>query len=75
MVFYNRLSAGNRHRLKDAQQHAVYAGARNRSNDWQKYNIKQNGDDFVLTPKNGGGNLKQFTINVGRRRTIINSAR
>ena len=34
------------------------------------YNIKQNGDDFVLTPKSGGGNLKQFTINVGRDGTI-----
>ena len=38
--------------------------------DWQQYNIKQNGDDFVLTPKSGGGNLKQFTINVGRDGTI-----
>jgi len=40
--------------------------ARNQSSDWNQYNIKQNGDDFVLTPKNGAGNLKQFTINVGR---------
>lgn len=40
--------------------------ARNQASDWNQYNIKQNGDDFVLTPKNGAGNLKQFTINVGR---------
>ncbi|MBB0496638.1 outer membrane lipoprotein chaperone LolA [Escherichia coli] len=32
--------------------------------------IKQNGDDFVLTPKASNGNLKQFTINVGRDGTI-----
>ena len=44
--------------------------ARNQSSDWQQYNIKQNGDDFVLTPKSGSGNLKQFTINVGRDGTI-----
>jgi periplasmic chaperone LolA len=44
--------------------------ARNQSADWQQYNIKQNGDDFVLTPKSGSGNLKQFTINVGRDGTI-----
>ena len=36
----------------------------------QPDDIKQNGDDFVLTPKNGSGNLKQFTINVGRDGTI-----
>ena len=40
--------------------------ARNQASDWSQYNIKQTGDDFVLTPKNGAGNLKQFTINVGR---------
>ena len=44
--------------------------ARNQSSDWQQYNIKQNGDDFVLTPKASNGNLKQFTINVGRDGTI-----
>ncbi len=31
-----------------------------------QYNIKQDGDNFVLTPKASNGNLKQFTINVGR---------
>lgn len=40
--------------------------ARNQASDWSQYNIKQRGDDFVLTPKQGAGNLKQFTINVGR---------
>ncbi|MBS0847789.1 outer membrane lipoprotein chaperone LolA [Citrobacter sp. JGM124] len=44
--------------------------ARNQASDWGQYNIKQNGDDFVLTPKDGAGNLKQFTINVGRDGTI-----
>ena len=44
--------------------------ARNQASDWQNYNIKQNGDDFILTPKSGSGNLKQFTINVGRDGTI-----
>ena len=44
--------------------------ARNQSSDWQQYNIKQNGDELVLTPKASNGNLKQFTINVGRDGTI-----
>lgn len=44
--------------------------ARNQAGDWSQYNIKQSGDDFVLTPKKGAGNLKQFTINVGRDGTI-----
>ncbi len=30
----------------------------------------QTSDDFVLTPKTSAGNLKQFTINVGRDGTI-----
>ncbi|MDF7681292.1 outer membrane lipoprotein chaperone LolA [Enterobacteriaceae bacterium ESL0689] len=38
--------------------------ARNQSADWQQYNIKQQGDDFILTPKRNGGNLKQVAINV-----------
>ncbi|WP_299997478.1 outer membrane lipoprotein chaperone LolA [uncultured Cedecea sp.] len=46
--------------------------ARNQSSDWSQYNIKQNGDDFVLTPKNDAGNLKQFTISVGRDGAIHN---
>ncbi|SAH08547.1 periplasmic chaperone LolA [Enterobacter cloacae] len=44
--------------------------ARNQSSDWQQYNIKQNGDEFVLTPKGSNGNLKQFTINVSSNGTI-----
>ncbi|VEA36752.1 outer-membrane lipoprotein carrier protein [Salmonella enterica subsp. enterica] len=44
--------------------------ARNQASDWQQYNIKQDGDNFVLTPKASNGNLKQFTINVGRDGTI-----
>ncbi|MGU0160827.1 outer membrane lipoprotein chaperone LolA [Escherichia coli] len=31
---------------------------------------QQNGDELVLTPKASNGNLKQFTINVGRDGTI-----
>jgi chaperone LolA len=49
--------------------------ARNQSSDWQQYNIKQNGDDFVLTPKSSSGNLKQFTINVAPTAPSISSAR
>lgn len=44
--------------------------ARNQSHDWQQYNIRQNGDDFLLTPKGSNGNLKQFNINVGADGTI-----
>ncbi|MGT9261799.1 outer membrane lipoprotein chaperone LolA, partial [Escherichia coli] len=57
--------------LKDATGNTPFMLiARNQSSDWQQYNIKQNGDDFVLTPKASNGNLKQFTINVGRDGTI-----
>ncbi len=52
------------------RQHPVYADCPQRASDWQQYNIVQNGDDFVLTPKGSNGNLKQFTINVGRDGTI-----
>jgi len=44
--------------------------ARNQTSDWQQYNIKQTGNDFVLTPKSKNGNLKQFTINVSQNGTI-----
>ena len=43
---------------------------RNDSSDWAKYNVKQKGDDFELTPKGATGNLKQFTINVTPTGTI-----
>ncbi len=52
MVLQPVCGAGNRHRLKDATSNTPFMLiARNQSNDWQQYNIKQNGDDFVLTPK------------------------
>ncbi|PLL86418.1 outer membrane lipoprotein chaperone LolA, partial [Klebsiella michiganensis] len=39
--------------LKDATSNTPFMLiARNQASDWQNYNIKQNGDDFVLTPKN-----------------------
>jgi len=44
--------------------------ARNQSSDWKNYNVKQQGDHFALTPKNGGGNLKQFSIDVTPEGTI-----
>ncbi|RWR02034.1 lipoprotein chaperone [[Pantoea] beijingensis] len=44
--------------------------ARNQSSDWKQYNIKQQGDNFELTPKSSDGNLKQFTINVSANGTI-----
>ncbi len=57
--------------LKDATGNTPFMLiARNRASDWQQYNIKQDGDNFVLTPKASNGNLKQFTINVGRDGTI-----
>ena len=37
--------------------------------EWRR-DIKQNGDEFVLTPKGNNGNLKQFTINVSSNGTI-----
>jgi outer membrane lipoprotein carrier protein len=44
--------------------------SRNDPRDWQQYNIKQKGDDFELTPKSSGGNLKQFSITVTTSGTI-----
>ncbi|MFI8417746.1 outer membrane lipoprotein chaperone LolA [Serratia sp. NPDC078593] len=43
---------------------------RNNPNDWKQYNIKQQGDDFELTPKSRNGNLKQFAISVTNSGTI-----
>ncbi len=43
---------------------------RNDSSDWAKYNVKQKGDDFELTPKASTGNLKQFAITVTPTGTI-----
>lgn len=57
--------------LKDATSNTPFMLiARNQASDWQKYNIKQNGDSFELTPKNSGSNLKQFTIDVASNGTI-----
>ncbi len=62
--------------LKDATGNTPFMLiARNQSSDWQQYNIKQNGDDFVLTPKASNGNLKQFTINVDVMAQSISLAR
>ncbi|ARJ40573.1 outer-membrane lipoprotein carrier protein LolA [Pantoea alhagi] len=44
--------------------------ARNQSSDWKQYNVKQQGDNFELTPKTDAGNLKQFMINVSGNGTI-----
>lgn len=43
---------------------------RNSASDWKQYNVKQQGDEFALTPKTASGNLKQFTIRVGTDGTI-----
>ncbi|MBT0724427.1 outer membrane lipoprotein chaperone LolA [Rosenbergiella sp. S61] len=44
--------------------------ARNQRSDWKNYNVTQQGDHFALTPKNGSGNLKQFSIDVTPEGTI-----
>jgi outer membrane lipoprotein carrier protein len=44
--------------------------ARNQRSDWKQYNVKQQGDNFELTPKTDAGNLKQFMINVSGNGTI-----
>ncbi|WP_439212904.1 outer membrane lipoprotein chaperone LolA [Duffyella gerundensis] len=57
--------------LKDATSNTPFMLiARNQASDWKQYNIKQQGDQFSLTPKSDAGNLKQFTINVSRSGTI-----
>lgn len=43
---------------------------RNSDREWQKYNIVQKGDNFILTPKSKQGDAKPFEINVNRRGTI-----
>ncbi len=54
--FYNPFVEQARRRLKDATGNTPFMLiARNQSSDWQQYNIKQNGDDFVLTPKASNG--------------------
>ncbi|MGL9720206.1 outer membrane lipoprotein chaperone LolA [Symbiopectobacterium sp.] len=43
---------------------------RNDASEWGQYNVRQQGDDFELTPKAAKGNLKQFAINVNASGTI-----
>lgn len=43
---------------------------RNNRSDWDQYQIKQNGDDFQLSPKNQRGNLRQFDLTVDKVGTI-----
>lgn len=51
--------------LKDATEKTPFMLiASNNANDWNKYRIKQRGDNFQLIPKSKIGNLKQFTITV-----------
>lgn len=57
--------------LKDAAGNTPFMLiARNQRSDWQNYNVKQQGNQFSLTPKSSGGNLKQFSINVSPEGTI-----
>lgn len=43
---------------------------RNDAKEWARYNVAQKGDSFDLTPKEGKGNLKQFSITVTPSGTI-----
>lgn len=57
--------------LKDATGNTPFMLiTRNNAGDWGKYNVTRKGDDFELTPKSVGGNLKQFAINVTDTGTI-----
>ncbi|WP_457913830.1 outer membrane lipoprotein chaperone LolA [Candidatus Gillettellia adelgis] len=42
------------------------------SNEWNQYQVTQQGDNFQLTPKSRHTNLKQFIINVSKYGTIRN---
>jgi len=51
--------------LKDATDNTPFIlMTRNNLNDWMQYNVKQQNDDFELTPKKANGNLEKFTISV-----------
>lgn len=51
--------------LKDATDNTPFIlMTRNNLNDWRQYNVKQQNDDFELTPKKAKGNLEKFTISV-----------
>lgn len=57
--------------LKDATGNTPFMLiTRNDASDWSKYEVRQNGDDFELTPKSASGNLKQFAISVTPSGTI-----
>ncbi|MBA0218712.1 MULTISPECIES: outer membrane lipoprotein chaperone LolA [Pectobacterium] len=57
--------------LKDATGNTPFILiTRNDTSDWNKYDVRQKGDDFELTPKSASGNLKQFAINVTTSGTI-----
>ncbi|MEC5318594.1 outer membrane lipoprotein chaperone LolA [Brenneria populi subsp. brevivirga] len=57
--------------LKDATGNTPFMLiTRNDAGDWRKYDVKQQGDDFELTPKSANGNLKQFSISVTNNGTI-----
>lgn len=43
---------------------------RNSDTEWRKYDIVQQGDNFILTPKSRRGDLKPFEINVTRQGRI-----
>ncbi|MGK2960157.1 MAG: outer membrane lipoprotein chaperone LolA [Candidatus Malihini olakiniferum] len=43
---------------------------RNDASAWEQYNVRQQGDNFELTPKTTKGNLKQIAINVNATGTI-----
>lgn len=44
--------------------------ASNNPNDWNQYQIKQNGDEFELIPKASDDNLKKFVMTVNNNGTI-----
>lgn len=57
--------------LKDATGNTPFMLiTRNDASEWGQYNVRQQGDDFELTPKTTKGNLKQFAINVTPSGTI-----
>lgn len=57
--------------LKDATGNTPFMLiTRNDASEWGQYNVRQQGDDFELTPKTAKGNLKQFAINVTSTGTI-----
>ncbi|MFP9228186.1 outer membrane lipoprotein chaperone LolA [Pectobacterium cacticida] len=57
--------------LKDATGNTPFILiTRNSASDWNKYEVRQNGDDFELVPKTAVGNLKQFSITVTADGTI-----